>query len=309
MGWMWTAVMDQEQIAELAGVSRVGVVGLGLIGGSIGLDLRALGVSVQGLVHRDSTAERALQRGLVDTVSCDPACLAGCDLVVLALPLEALLQPQDALLQALPSEAVVTDVGSVKGAVLDVWRDRHPRFVASHPMAGTAESGVDSGCRGLFRGRAWVGTPEAETDPEALTQVRALACSLGAHWISADPFIHDQAVALISHLPVMVSAALLRVLGEERDPRVRDLARQLASSGFADTTRVGGGNPALGTAMACRNTSALLKSLAAYRWSLEQLEEAILNGHWAQLEQELEKTRALRPGFLEPPSDPVSPQA
>tara|TARA_Y100000746_G_scaffold142598_1_gene121993 strand:+ start:155 stop:565 length:411 start_codon:yes stop_codon:yes gene_type:complete len=136
-----------------------------------------------------------------------------------------------------------------------------------------------------------------------------LACSLGAHWISADPFIHDQAVALISHLPVMVSAALLRVLGEERDPRVRDLARQLASSGFADTTRVGGGNPALGTAMACRNTSALLKSLAAYRWSLEQLEEAILNGHWAQLEQELEKTRALRPGFLEPPSEPVSPQA
>ena len=237
-----------------------------------------------------------------------PACLEGCDLVVLALPLEALLQPQDALLQALPSEAVVTDVGSVKGAVLDVWRDCHPRFVASHPMAGTAESGVDSGCCGLFRGRAWVGTPEAETDPEALMQVRALACSLGAHWISADPLIHDQAVALISHLPVMVSAALLRVLGEERDPRVRDLARQLASSGFADTTRVGGGNPALGTAMACRNTSALLKSLAAYRWSLEQLEEAILNGHWAQLEQELEKTRALRPGFLEPPSDPSKPQ-
>ncbi len=295
--------MDQERIAELAGFSRVGVVGLGLIGGSIGLDLRALGVSVQGLVHRASTAERALERGLVDAVSCDPACLEGCDLVVLALPLEALLQPQETLLKALPPEAVVTDVGSVKGAVLDVWRDRHPRFVASHPMAGTAESGVESGCSGLFRGRPWVGTPELDTDAKALDRVRALACSLGAHWISADPLIHDQAVALISHLPVMVSAALLRVLGEERDPRVRDLARQLASSGFADTTRVGGGNPALGTAMASRNTTALLKALAAYRWSLEQLEEAILNGHWAQLEQELEKTRALRPSFLEPPSD------
>ncbi len=295
--------MDQERIAELAAFSRVGVVGLGLIGGSIGLDLRALGVSVQGLVHRPSTAERALERGLVDAVSCDPACLEGCDLVVLALPLEALLQPQEALLTALPPEAVVTDVGSVKGAVLDVWRDLHPRFVASHPMAGTAESGVESGCSGLFRGRPWVGTPEVDTDAKALDRVRALACSLGAHWISADPLIHDQAVALISHLPVMVSAALLRVLGEERDPRVRDLARQLASSGFADTTRVGGGNPALGTAMASRNTTALLKALAAYRWSLEQLEEAILNGHWAQLEQELEKTRALRPSFLETPSD------
>ncbi len=293
--------MDQERNADLAGFNRVGVVGLGLIGGSIGLDLRALGVRVQGLVHRASTAERALQRGLVDAVSSDPACLEGCDLVVLALPLEALLQPEDALIKALPSEAVITDVGSVKGAVLEVWRDRHPRFVASHPMAGTAESGVESGCSGLFQGRAWVGTPEAQTDPEALKQVRALAGLLGAHWVSADPLIHDQAVALISHLPVMVSAALLRVLGEERDPRVRDLARQLASSGFADTTRVGGGNPALGTAMASHNTSALLKSLAAYRWSLEQLEEAIINGHWSQLEKELDKTRALRPGFLEPP--------
>ena len=309
MGWVGTAVMDQERIADPAGFNRVGVVGLGLIGGSIGLDLRALGVCVQGLVHRASTAERAVQRGLVDAVSSDPACLEGCDLVVLALPLEALLQPKEALIQALPSEAVITDVGSVKGAVLEVWRDRHPRFVASHPMAGTAESGVESGCSGLFKGRPWVGTPEVQTDPEALKQVRALAGLLGAHWVSADPLIHDQAVALISHLPVMVSAALLRVLGEERDPRVRDLARQLASSGFADTTRVGGGNPALGTAMASHNTSALLKSLAAYRWSLEQLEEAIINGHWSQLEKELEKTRELRPGFLEPPSDPARPSA
>ena len=308
MDCMQTAVMDQERIAALEGVRRVGVVGLGLIGGSIGLDLRALGVSVQGLVHRASTADRALQRGLVDAVSCEPACLEGCDLVVLALPLEALLQPQDALIKALPPEAVITDVGSVKGAVLDVWRDLHPRFVASHPMAGTAESGVESGCRGLFTGRAWVGTPEPNTDSGALERVRALACSLGAHWISADPLIHDQAVALISHLPVMVSAALLRVLGEERDPRVRDLARQLASSGFADTTRVGGGNPALGTGMASRNTAALLKALAAYRWSLEQLEEAIINGHWSQLERELENTRALRPDFLEPPANSSIPQ-
>ena len=137
---------------------------------------------------------------------------------------------------------------------------------------------------------------------DAAQHIQRLAEALGAHWIQADPLIHDQAVALISHLPVMVSAALLRAVGEERDPRVRELAKQLASSGFADTTRVGGGNPALGTAMASRNTDALLKALAAYRWSLEQLEEAILNGHWAQLEQELQNTRALRPQFLNGPS-------
>lgn len=304
MDGLHQAGMDHKGIARLDGISRVAVVGLGLIGGSIALDLRRLGVHVQGLVHRAVTADRAIDRGLVDAVSCDPGCLAGSELVVLALPLEALLQPDETLVQALPADAVVTDVGSVKRAVLDVWRHRHPRFVASHPMAGTAESGVESGCEGLFRGRPWVGTPETTTNAEALERVRSLAGALGAHWICADPSSHDQAVALISHLPVMVSAALLRAVGEERDPRVLDLARQLASSGFADTTRVGGGNPALGTAMACRNTSAVLKALASYRWSLEQLEETILNGHWAQLEQELEKTRAFRPGFLDRPSPP-----
>jgi arogenate dehydrogenase (NADP+) len=231
-------------------------------------------------------------------ISTDSSCLQDCDLVILALPLESLLTPAESLLKALPEKAVVTDVGSVKAKVLEVWRDLHPRFVGSHPMAGTAEAGVDAGFTGLFCGRPWVSTPESTTDPSALEVIHQLATRLGSHWLTADAARHDQAVALISHLPVIVSAALLRAVGEERDPAVLDLARTLASSGFADTSRVGGGNPALGTAMASHNTQAVLRSLAAYRWSLEQLEEAILEGHWAQLERELEKTQLLRPQFL-----------
>ena len=299
--------MGEERSTGLEALGKVGVVGLGLIGGSIALDLRQQGVSVTGLVHRDSTAARAMQRWLVDEVSCDSSCLSDCNTVILALPIEALLKPEPQLVEALPVNAVVTDVGSVKGAVLEVWRHRHPRFVAAHPMAGTDQSGVDAGLPGLFRGRPWVATPEPSTDPQALASVKVLAEGLGSEWITADAACHDQAVALVSHLPVMVSAALLRAAGDERDPRVQDLARRLASSGFADTTRVGGGNPALGTAMACRNTSALLKALAAYRWSLEQLEEAILSGHWAQLENELQKTSALRPGFVEKGPGALSP--
>ena len=140
----------------------VGIVGLGLIGGSLGLDLRALGWSVQGLVHRTATAERALERGLVDAVSTDPLCLSACDLVILALPIPALLAPDSTLLKALPRSAVVTDVGSVKQPVLEVWRSLHPRFVPSHPMAGTASAGVEAGQVGLFRGRPWIATPEDE---------------------------------------------------------------------------------------------------------------------------------------------------
>ena len=280
---------------------RVGIVGLGLIGGSLGLDLQADGWDVQGLVHRSVTAQRAKERGLVSDVSTDPACLTGCDLVILALPIPLLLHPEPSLIKALPAEAVITDVGSVKQPVLDAWRDRHPRFVASHPMAGTALAGVEAGIKGLFRGRPWIATPEPKTDPSALAMVQSLALSLGSHWLTAAAAQHDQAVALISHMPVLVSAALLRAVGDERDPEIRRLALALASSGFADTTRVGGGNPDLGVAMASSNREALLRSLAAYRWSLEQLEDAVLQENWPQLQIELKRTQALRPGFLDAP--------
>ncbi len=277
----------------------VGIVGLGLIGGSIGLDLRAQGIKVQGLVHRSSTAERAMERGLVSAVSTDPACLACCDLVILALPIPALLKPNSELLEALPAEAVVTDVGSVKQPVLEVWKGRHPRFVASHPMAGPAQAGVEAGQRDLFQGRPWIATPDAETDAAALAVVEDLARRLGSRWFTAGAAQHDQAVALISHMPVLVSAALLRAAGDERDPEIRALAQALASSGFADTSRVGGGNPDLGVAMASSNREAVLKALAAYRWSLEQLEDAVIKTNWDQLHKELTRTQHLRPGFLD----------
>ena len=275
----------------------VGIVGLGLIGGSLGLDLRDLGWSVQGLVHRTATAERALERGLVDAVSTDPACLSSCDLVVLSLPIPALLAPELTLLEAIPESAVVTDVGSVKQPVLEVWRSLHPRFVASHPMAGTASAGVEAGQVGLFRGRPWIATPEAGTDPTAVEVVRTLAHDLGSQWHTASAEQHDQAVALISHMPVLVSAALLRTAGDERDPEIRKLAQSLASSGFADSTRIGGGNPDLGVAMASSNSAAVLKALAAYRWSLEQLEDAVLRNNWQQLHRELQRTQSLRPDY------------
>ena len=281
----------------------IGIVGLGLIGGSIGLDLRSHGVEVQGLVHRQQTADRALARGLVSAVSTDPICLQRCDLVVLALPIPALLQPDPALVDALPRNAVITDVGSVKQPVLDRWKPLHPRFVASHPMAGTALAGVEAGQRDLFRGRPWIATPDAGTEPEALARVQGLASQLGSQWFTAAASQHDQAVALISHMPVLVSAALLRTAGDERDPEIRQLAQALASSGFADTSRIGAGNPELGVAMASSNREAVLKALAAYRWSLEQLEDAVLQNNWNQLRRELSRTQDLRPGFLQASSE------
>jgi arogenate dehydrogenase (NADP+) len=282
----------------------VGIVGLGLIGGSLALDLQLLGLEVRGLVHRPQTAERALERGLAQQVSTDPTVLADCRLVVLALPLDQLLNPDPALLAALPPQAVVTDVGSVKEPVLEGWRYRHPRFVASHPMAGTAEAGVEAGMAGLFVDRPWVATPDSDTDPAALAAVQALAESVGARWLCCEPAQHDRAVALISHLPVLVSAALLQTADRQARgagmgaANLSGLVRALASTGFADTTRVGGGNPTLGTLMARCNRTALREALAGYRRELEGLEARLEQGDWNGLQAELEECRLLRPDFL-----------
>ncbi|MFM7651528.1 MAG: prephenate/arogenate dehydrogenase [Vulcanococcus sp.] len=277
----------------------VGIVGLGLIGGSLGLDLRARGAEVRALVHREATAERARERGLADAVSTEAAVLQGCGLIVLALPLDRLLEPSDALRQALPAEAVVTDVGSVKQPVLERWQAWHPRFVASHPMAGTAQAGVEAGLEGLFAGRPWVATPSTATDPEALATVQQLAEAIGADWLTCDAAAHDQAVALISHMPVLVSAALLRTA--EQGGAAADaarLVRRLASSGFADTSRIGGGNPELGTLMARCNRAAVLQALARYRNQLEELEALVEAEAWAPLHETLSHCQALRPEFL-----------
>jgi len=260
---------------------------------------------VCGLVHRSTTAERALQRGLVDRVSTDPAVLQDCALVLLALPLERLLDPDPDLVAAIPAAAVVTDVGSVKQPVLERWQPLHPRFVASHPMAGTAEAGVEAGLAGLFADRPWVVTPTAETDPEALAQVQGLAVSLGARWLSCEAAAHDRAVALISHLPVLVSAALLQsadrgALAALPQQGLPALVRALASSGFADTTRVGGGNPALGTQMARTNQGALLQALRLYQQQLALLEQQVQHGQWSDLEAALGECQQLRPGFVKP---------
>jgi len=277
----------------------VGIVGLGLIGGSLGLDLQAAGVEVRALVHRDSTAQRARERQLAQSIDTDPGVLQDCGLIVLALPLDRLLDPPETLLTALPTDAVITDVGSVKQPVLERWEPLHRRFVASHPMAGTAEAGVEAGIRGLFAGRPWVATPTPSTDPIALAAVEELAALVQAQWLTCEAPAHDQAVALISHMPVLVSAALLEAADLGGSAAGADaLVRQLASSGFADTSRIGGGNPELGTLMPRCNRDAVREALRSYRNQLEQLEALVDQQQWQELEGRLKRCQTLRPEFL-----------
>tara|TARA_Y100001968_G_scaffold309886_1_gene330241 strand:+ start:24852 stop:25715 length:864 start_codon:yes stop_codon:yes gene_type:complete len=286
--------MKNKQIKS----KTIGIVGLGLIGGSLALDLKALGHNIVGITHRSSTALRAKARGLAQLVSTDPKMLKNCEIVILALPLRDLIQPDSELIRKLPSNSVLTDVGSVKAPVVKVWRELHPAFVPSHPMAGNHNEGVEAGTKNLFKGKPWVCTPEERTNAEAIEIIKELAVSIGCKWITTEATAHDKAVALISHLPVLVSAALLKTVSMEKDESILNLAKSISSSGFEDATRIGGGNPALGVSMMKNNYQAIIESIDSYREAIKLLEETIISKKWSSLKEELEKTKLIRPDFL-----------
>ena len=282
---------------------NIGIVGLGLIGGSLGLDLQKLGYKVYGITHKEKTAKTARERKLAQIVSTDPGVLKNCSIIYIALPLEQLLNPSSVLINAIPRSAVVTDVGSVKFPILNTWKRLHPRFVASHPMTGTEESGVNAGQHNLFNNKPWVVTPNKETDKKALEIVRQITLSLGSQWISSEAQIHDEAVGLISHLPVLISAALLNTLRTDINPSVYSLAKDIASSGFADTSRVGGGNPELGVSMARFNKENLMRNLLSYKHSLDVFEKYLLKEDWNELEKILVSTKEVRKNFITKPTN------
>ena len=282
---------------------NIGIVGLGLIGGSLGLDLQKLGHTIYGITHREKTAQNARERKLAQIVSTDPSVLKDCSIIYIALPLEQLLNPSSGLINSIPRNAVVTDVGSIKVPILNTWNKLHPRFVASHPMTGTEQSGVHAGQHNLFKNRPWVVTPNKQTDQKALEIIHQISLSLGCKWISSEAQIHDEAVSLISHLPVLISAALLNTLTTNIEPSLYSLAKSIASSGFADTSRVGGGNPELGVAMAKFNKKNLMKNLLCYRESLDLFEKCLLEEDWNQLEKILINTQEKREDFISNPTN------
>ncbi len=277
---------------------NIGIVGLGLIGGSLGLDLRAFGHQVLGVSRHSETCQRAIERGVVDDASINTTLLAAADVVFICTPLAAIAPTVQQLIPHLSPDSIITDVGSVKTAVVEEVAPLWHNFVGGHPMAGTAYSGIEAAVSGLFAGNPYVLTPVETTPPTAVKIVEEIVRSLTSRVYFCRPEDHDRAVAWISHLPVMVSASLIDACLSEADPAVLELAQQLASSGFRDTSRVGGGNPELGVMMARYNQESLLRSLMSYRHSLDQLIAQIEHEDWQSLEERLKQTHLERPKFL-----------
>lgn len=281
---------------------RVGIVGLGSIGGSLGYDLRDRGCEVIGVSRKSSTCDRAVELGIVDEAGCEFDRLATAELVILCVPIGKLEPIARLVTPHLNADAILTDVGSVKGPIVAGIEPLWPKFVGGHPMAGTHESGVDAAQRSLFVGRPYVITPTPNTDPGAIATLEQLITLIQAKRYQCDPQIHDQAVARISHGPVMVSAALVAMANAEGtadETAIATLAKQLASSGFRDTSRVGGGNPELGLMMAQYNREAMLQCLQQYRDQLDGAIAAIQTENWDVLNHWLEQTQAARPAFVD----------
>jgi arogenate dehydrogenase (NADP+) len=277
---------------------KIGIVGLGLIGGSLGLDFRAQGFSVLGISRQPATCIRAKERGAVDQASVDFSLLSEAEIIFLCTPIAAIVPTLKALIPYLQKETLITDVGSVKNSIVKECSLLWPNFLGGHPMAGTAEQGIEAAQLGLFQNAPYVLTPIIETKAKDLERMVELVNALGATLYQCDPQKHDQAVAWISHLPVMISASLISACQGESDPAIFHLAQRLASSGFRDTSRVGGGNPELGVMMAQYNQQALLRSLIDYRQQLDQVIDLIDQEKWPALNEQLQATKRDRELFL-----------
>jgi arogenate dehydrogenase (NADP+) len=277
---------------------NIGILGLGLIGGSLGLDLRACGHHIIGVSRRASTCQTAIAIGSVDEASVDINILGAVEVVFICTPLGLIVPTVEQLITILPKTTVLTDVGSVKtpivGAASSLWQN----FVGGHPMAGTADSGIEAAVKNLFVQRPYVLTPTPVTPVSAIEVVSELIKQLNSNIYYCAPEQHDRAVSWISHLPVMVSASLIASCMEETDESILKLAHSLASSGFKDTSRVGGGNPELGVMMAKYNREALLNSLQQYRYNLDKITNLIEQENWNGLEYVLKSTQEGRQNFI-----------
>ena len=253
---------------EPATQGTVRIVGTGLLGASIGMALRALGVDV--VLHDPSRTTVVLARDL------GAGRLAAADddvrLVVVAAPPDVTPDVVLAELAAHP-RAVVTDVASVKVAVLEALTAAGAdlsRYVGSHPMAGSERTGPTAGRPDLFVGRPWVVVGSSSTDRDAVKRVRDLVADVGATAVLLDARAHDDAVALVSHVP-QIAASLVAARLSEADPAALDLAGQ----GLRDVTRIAASDPGLWTSILAANAGAVAPVLRSLRDDLDRLIEAL----------------------------------
>src|SRR5947209_15070230 len=279
--------------------SRVAILGTGLIGSSIGLALKAARPQTQ-VIGYDASGDnlrRAQSVKAIDRRGSLRDALADADLVIISTPVGAMKALFEEIAPILPTQALVMDTGSTKSAVLDWAATLLPsgvRFVGGHPMAGKTETGPDAADAKLFQGAVWCLAPLPSTGKDAIEEAVGLVELLGASPYFIDPFEHDGLVASVSHLPYLLSVALIRHLGRERSWRE---TASLAAGGFAYSTHLTDSDPQMFADIVRTNRDNLARRIDLYIQELESLRAAIADDD-AGLKEVFERARTLHQDWL-----------
>jgi prephenate dehydrogenase len=254
-------------------VSRLAIVGTGLIGGSVGLAAKRVGLEVTGFDPDPGALEAAVERGALDSAAASlREAVRGADLAVVAAPVAQLAREVASVLAASGEGCTVTDVGSTKGAV-SAAAGASGRFVGGHPVCGSEARGAAHADAAIFEGATWYLTPVATTGAESYRLVHGFVTQLGAIPVAVDPAAHDRLVGLISHLPHALANVLVNQAGAARIEGHEPLAA--AGGSLRDMTRVAGSNPRIWVDIFLDNASVLREALAEHRRRVEQLETAL----------------------------------
>lgn len=267
--------------------ARAQVVGTGLIGGSIGLALRARGWRVSGIDADPARSQRALDLGAIDQVGQDRAPAV----TFVATPAGAVTEEaRRALCLSAPAGGVVTDVAGVKAPIVEALGDA--RFVGGHPMAGSEQEGVEGADADLFQGATWVLTPTETTDARAYSEVRGVIGSLGANVVAVPPRRHDDLVALVSHVPHLTAATLMNLAADTATEHATLL--RMAAGGFRDMTRIAAGHPGIWPDVCADNREGILSVLDRLVEALCGVRTVVAGGEREALLAMLEKARHAR---------------
>ncbi|OGX29273.1 MAG: hypothetical protein A3F87_01835 [Omnitrophica WOR_2 bacterium RIFCSPLOWO2_12_FULL_51_24] len=272
---------------------KVAIIGVGLIGGSIGeaIKRRGLADTVVGIGRRTSSIKEALMRSAVDEGTLDlRKGVRGADLVIIATPVSLIPKIAKKISGSLDEGCIITDVGSTKSEIVrSLERIVHKKayFVGSHPLAGSEKRGVKFAQEGLFKGSIVIMTKTNKTKKSALDKLNGFWKSLGVgRIVIKSPEEHDRIVAEISHLPHIAATAIVNTAS--------DRSLEFASSGFKDTTRIAASDPDIWRDICVTNRKQILKALERYERNIVKLKKLIKNGSAAQLRKEFERSKARR---------------
>jgi len=284
-------------------IERVAIIGLGLLGGSVGLAIKEFlpNVATRGFDTDPQVRARAGQLGLVNTIASSPAqAVINADLVIFCVPVGAIPQAASQLADHLPADAIISDVGSSKQTVAETLKAALPghTIIPAHPVAGTERSGPDAGFATLFQHRWCILTPGANVPPQALADLRAFWEGLGARIEIMEAAHHDLVLAVTSHIPHLIAYTIVGTASDLEEV-TRSEVIKYSAGGFRDFTRIAASNPTMWRDVFLHNRDAVLEMLGRFTDDLTAMQRAIQSGDGDAMFELFSRTRDIRNSIIE----------